>query len=67
MFPVTGALGSSAPDTSFTGMDDKTCDMLSAVSIYLWAEAVSWEHRASAGVLPVTSEMLLISRQVASL
>lgn len=44
MFPVTGALGSSAPYTSFTGMDDKTCDMLSAVSIYLWAEVVSWEH-----------------------
>lgn len=67
MFPVTGALGSSALHTSFTGVDDKLRDVPSAVSIYLCAEAVSWEHRASAGVLPMTSEMLLIRRQVASL
>lgn len=67
MFPVTGALGSSALYISFTGVDDKLCDVPSAVSIYLCAEAVSWEHRASAGILPMTSETLLIRRQVASL
>lgn len=67
MFPVTDALGSSARYTSFTGMNDKTRDVPSVTSIYPWAEAVSWEHRASAGVLPMTLEMLLISTQDASL
>lgn len=67
LFPVTGALGSSALYTSLAGVDDRTGDVPSAISICLCTEAVSWEHRASVGVLPMTSEMLLISRQVASL